>query len=50
MTNKIFGRLTHAYHNVVDADPERMRRDQIGKTRESLTQVGIDDHFHSVSR
>ncbi|THW95981.1 hypothetical protein D6D17_07552 [Aureobasidium pullulans] len=39
VTNKIFGRLTHAYHNVVDADPERMRRDQIGKTRESLTQL-----------
>ena len=39
MTNKIFGRLTHAYHNVVDTDPERVRRDQIGKTKESLTQV-----------
>lgn len=39
VTNKIFGRLTHAYHNVVDTDPERARRDQIGKTRESLVQV-----------
>jgi hypothetical protein len=39
VTNKIFGRLTHAYHNVVDTDPERVRRDQMGKTKESLTQV-----------
>lgn len=36
---KIFGRLTHAIHGVVDADPERARRDQIGKTRESLGQL-----------
>lgn len=39
VTNKIFGRLTHAIHGVVDSDPERARRDQIGKTRESLVQV-----------
>lgn len=36
---KIFGRLTHAIHGVVDADPERARRDQIGKTKESLGQL-----------
>lgn len=39
VTNKIFGRLTHAIHDVVDSDPERARRDQIGKTRESLVQL-----------
>lgn len=39
ITNKVFGRLTHALHSVTDADPERARRDQIGKTRESLVQV-----------
>jgi len=39
VTNKIFGRLTHAIHGVVDADPERARRDQMSKTRESLVQV-----------
>lgn len=39
VTNKLFGRLTHAIHGVVDSDPERARRDQIGKTRESLVQV-----------
>lgn len=39
ITNRVFGRLTHALHSVTDADPERARRDQIGKTRESLVQV-----------
>ncbi|GAB7354451.1 hypothetical protein MBLNU459_g4937t1 [Dothideomycetes sp. NU459] len=39
VTNKIFGRLTHALHSVTDSDPERARRDQIGKTRESLVQL-----------
>lgn len=36
ITNKIFGRLTHTFQGVVDSDPERSRRDQIGKTRETL--------------
>lgn len=39
VTNKIFGRISHAVHGFVDVDPERTRRDQIGKTKESLTQV-----------
>ncbi|KAF1988056.1 hypothetical protein K402DRAFT_419901 [Aulographum hederae CBS 113979] len=39
VTNKIFGRLSHAIHGVVDVDPERTRRDQIGKTKESLVQL-----------
>lgn len=39
VTNKIFGRLSHAMHGIVDVDPERTRRDQIGKTKESLAQV-----------
>lgn len=38
---KVFGRLTHALHSVADADPERARRDQIGKTRESLVQASL---------
>lgn len=37
--NKIFGRIAHAVHGVVDVDPERTRRDQIGKTKESLQHV-----------
>ena len=41
ITNKVFGRLTHALHSVTDADPERARRDQIGKTKESLVQVRL---------
>lgn len=39
ITNKIFGRINHAIHGVVDVDPERTRRDQIGKTRESISQL-----------
>jgi hypothetical protein len=36
ITNRIFGRISHAVHGVVDVDPERTRRDTIGKTRESI--------------
>ncbi|TAQ88252.1 hypothetical protein B7494_g3420 [Chlorociboria aeruginascens] len=39
ITNKIFGRISHAVHGVVDVDPERTRRDLIGKTRESISQL-----------
>ena len=39
VTHKIFGRLSHAMHGIVDVDPERTRRDQMSKTKESLTQV-----------
>lgn len=41
VTNKIFGRISHAVHGFVDVDPERTRRDQIGKTKESLVQVSL---------
>ena len=39
VANKIFGRLSYAMHGIVDIDPERTRRDQMGKTKESLVQV-----------
>ncbi|OAP59454.1 hypothetical protein AYL99_06752 [Fonsecaea erecta] len=39
VTNKIFGSFRHAVNGFVDVDPERTRRDQIGKTRESLSQL-----------
>ena len=39
ITNKIFGPLRHAVQGVVDADPERTRRDTISKTRETITQL-----------
>lgn len=42
VATKLFGRVSHAFQGIVDVDPERTRRDQIGKTKESLTQVG---HF-----
>lgn len=37
--NKLFGRLTHAIQGVTDQDPERARRDALGKTKESLSQL-----------
>ncbi len=40
VANKLFGRISHAVHGIVDVDPERTRRDQIGKTKESLVHVG----------
>ena len=45
VANKIFGRISHAIHGVVDVDPERTRRDTIGKTKESLLQVGLSPIF-----
>ena len=39
ITNKIFGPIRHAVQGVVDVDPERTRRDTIGKTRESIEQL-----------
>ncbi|KAF7590247.1 Sorting nexin, cytoplasm-to-vacuole targeting pathway/endosomal sorting [Aspergillus hancockii] len=39
VANKLFGRISHAVHGFVDVDPERTRRDQIGKTKESLIQL-----------
>ena len=39
VANRIFGRINHAIHGMVDVDPERTRRDQIGKTKESLVQL-----------
>lgn len=39
VANKIFGRISHAIHGFADVDPERTRRDQMGKTKESLIQV-----------
>ena len=41
VTNKILGRISHAVHGIVDVDPERTRRDQIGKTKESLSHVCV---------
>ncbi|KAF2106943.1 sorting nexin-like protein-41 [Lophiotrema nucula] len=39
VTNKLFGSISHAFRGMADVDPERTRRDQIGKTRESLVQL-----------
>ncbi|CAI7646150.1 unnamed protein product [Penicillium bialowiezense] len=39
VANKFFGRISHAIHGFADVDPERTRRDQIGKTKESLVQL-----------
>ncbi|EPS35218.1 hypothetical protein H072_11509 [Dactylellina haptotyla CBS 200.50] len=37
--SKIFGKLTHAVSGIVDADPETTRRNNIGKTRETMVQM-----------
>lgn len=39
ITNKIFGRISHAVHGLADVDPERSRRDNIGKTKETINQL-----------
>jgi sorting nexin-41/42 len=39
ITNKVFGGFRHAMNGFADVDPERNRRDQIGKTREKLVQL-----------
>lgn len=39
VANKLFGRLTHAIQGVTDTDPERARRDALGKTKESLNHL-----------
>lgn len=36
---KGFGKLNYAIHGIVDVDPERTRRDNIGKTREALEHL-----------
>lgn len=45
VTSKLFGPITHAFRGMADVDPERTRRDQIGKTRESLQQVWVSEQF-----
>lgn len=39
VTNKLFGSITHAFRGMADVDPEKTRRDQIGKTRDSLVHL-----------
>ncbi|KAK7735320.1 Sorting nexin, cytoplasm-to-vacuole targeting pathway/endosomal sorting [Cytospora paraplurivora] len=39
ITNKIFGPIRHAVQGVVDVDPEKTRRDTIGRTKESIAQL-----------
>lgn len=36
---KGFGKLNYAIHGIVDVDPERTRRDNIGKTKEALVHL-----------
>ncbi|KAF1809173.1 hypothetical protein P152DRAFT_403920 [Eremomyces bilateralis CBS 781.70] len=38
-----FGRIGHAWQGFTDANPERNRRDQIGKTKESLVQASASN-------
>jgi hypothetical protein len=41
ITNKIFGRISHAVHGLADVDPEKSRRDNIGKTKESIEHLAM---------
>ena len=45
VANKIFGRISHTFQGIVDVDPERTRRDHIGKTKESLVHVSLVIEF-----
>jgi sorting nexin-41/42 len=40
LTNRIFGRISHAFQGVVDSDPIKTRQDLIGKTIEQVKNVG----------
>jgi hypothetical protein len=39
ISNRIFGRISHAVHGLADVDPEKSRRDNIGKTKEAISQL-----------
>lgn len=39
VASKLFGRITHAIQGATDQDPERARRDALGKTKESLVHL-----------
>jgi hypothetical protein len=39
ISNKIFGRLSHAFQGVVDSDPVKTRQDLIGRTSEQVKGV-----------
>ncbi|KAE9967236.1 hypothetical protein BLS_006509 [Venturia inaequalis] len=39
ISNKIFGRITHAFHGIADSDPVKTRQDMIGKTSEQVKQL-----------
>jgi sorting nexin-41/42 len=39
ISNKLFGRISHAFQGVVDSDPVKSRQDLIGKTMEQVKQV-----------
>ena len=45
VTTKLFGQISHAFRGMADVDPERTRRDQIGKTKESLEQVSLPARY-----
>lgn len=52
---KAFGKITYAIHGAIDHDPERTRRDTIGKTRETLAQleaaqVAVERDVHDAGR
>ena len=36
---KMFGKLNHAIHGIIDVDPQATRRNNIGKTKENIVQV-----------
>jgi hypothetical protein len=41
LSNKIFGRISHAFQGVVDSDPIKTRQDLIGKTIEQVKNVSF---------
>jgi hypothetical protein len=49
LSNRIFGRISHAFQGVVDSDPVKTRQDMIGKTIEQVKNASLICPFEANS-